>query len=164
MLSQLCRRPYGEGQLEPDVEHQDAKEEPGEKGKEQKRQEENRSVTLSARQTDFAADPDMQQDRRPHSIRPPWPGNLEQPGVVRSLLEIVGGLDRIPCQVIPRNLISQSSPPVENALREKWSDARQGFKTGEGGRNRKGPQVLPVQEALDRSPRDSMQSFYFLPA
>ena len=33
------RRPYGEGQLEPDLEHQDAQEEPGQKGKEQDQEE-----------------------------------------------------------------------------------------------------------------------------
>jgi hypothetical protein len=38
-LPSFRRRPYGEGQLEPDLEHQDAKEEPGEKGKEQDQEE-----------------------------------------------------------------------------------------------------------------------------
>jgi hypothetical protein len=42
------------------VEHQNEKEKPGEKGQEQKQQEENRSVTLSARQTDFAANPSFE--------------------------------------------------------------------------------------------------------
>ena len=50
------------------------------KGKEQERQEENRSVISSVRQTDFAADPDLRGDRRP-----------------------------------PRNLMSQSVPPVRDA-------------------------------------------------
>jgi hypothetical protein len=33
------RRPYGEGQLEPDLEHQDAQEEPGQKRQEQDEEE-----------------------------------------------------------------------------------------------------------------------------
>jgi hypothetical protein len=35
---------YGKGQLEPDLEHQDAQEEPGKKGQEQKHEEEVRMV------------------------------------------------------------------------------------------------------------------------
>jgi len=69
--------PYGEGQLEPDLEHQDEKEKPGEKGKEQEQQEENRLANPSAWQTDFAAHPDAQQDRRSDSERPPQTGNLQ---------------------------------------------------------------------------------------
>jgi hypothetical protein len=36
----VSRRTYGEGQLEQDLEHQDAQEEPGQKGQEQKHKEE----------------------------------------------------------------------------------------------------------------------------
>jgi hypothetical protein len=94
--TQHSRRPYGEGELEPDMEHQDEKEEPGKKGQEQEHQEEiTESPRLRGRP--FAANPDMQKDRRSHPKWSPCAGNLQHLGMIWSLPEIVRNLDRTEC-------------------------------------------------------------------
>jgi len=125
-MTQHWRRPYGEGQLEPDMEHQDEKEKPGEKRQEQEPEEEigqcprlpgRRCTPATTRQCGPAQRLEIQSELfphrntctsknmktacRPHIRRPEWHSltqSLHRKELTRWVSTAVPGKpDRFPC-------------------------------------------------------------------
>src|SRR5260370_23691965 len=106
----------------------------------------------------LAAQPNVEQDDRPHPIGTPRLGAFENCRPVGPFTKTVEQLDRPRRDVVVSDGVYQPGAAHQDALREKFTDARQSAQLRQGVRLGKGPEPRSIERLFEGGPCDLVKA------